>query len=114
MKSDQYNRYEKLEKHFGKLRQPKRNQIIECVLPGNAVVYLFERATALQIELLVEKRDKGDYVVIEIEEDNKRVYIFQLLLDALRNRFQKSITSIFLKEEQNREINDLFAMLTAH
>lgn len=113
MKSDLNARYEMLENYFRKLKQPKRKRVIECTLPSDAILYLFEHADALQIHLLVEKRDKEDYVVLDIEEDNKRVYIFQLLLDALRSRFAYGRDSISLKDVHDRKIANLLTRLKA-
>jgi hypothetical protein len=113
MKPNQNLTSEAVENFFRKLKQTKRKRIIECSLPTDAVLFLFEHTTALRIDMLVEKRSKDDYVIIEIEEDNQRVYLFQHLLDELRRRFSYDSGSILLAGFQNHRITNLIAKLKA-
>lgn len=113
MNSNQNPKHEMLENYFRKIQKPKRTLIIERLLPSNAVLFLFEHSRALRIEMLAEKRSKDDYVMIEIEENNQRVYVFQLLLDALRIRFISTGAALFLSGLQDRRISELMAKLKA-
>lgn len=113
MNTDQKQRYKMLEEHFRKLWKPKDTKIIERLLPADAVLFLFDHSRVLRIEILVEKRSKDDYVMIEIEENNQRVYVFQLLLDALRSRFGYGAGAVFLSSSQDRRITELMTKLKA-
>lgn len=113
MNIDQNQTYKMLEEHFRKLRQPKCTRIIERLLPAGAVMFLFDHSKILRIDMLVEKRSKDDYVMIEIEENNQRVYVFQLLLDELRSRFAYSASGIFQNTFKDRHIADLMVKLKA-
>lgn len=102
-----------LEKHFEASKKPKDKRVIECMLPADAVLFLFDHVSSLRIDMLVEKRSKEDYVVIQIDEDNKRVYLFQVFLNALRERFSLQGLATIFPDRYNQKIMGLLAKLKA-
>lgn len=113
MKTDLNSHYEMLERHFASLKKPKTKRVMECMLPADAVLFLYDHVNSLRIDMLVEKRGKEDYVIIQIDEDNKRVYLFQVFLDALRERFSLQGFAIVFPDRYNQKIMSLLAKLKA-
>lgn len=109
MKTPLKSSFPKQEKHFGSSKKPEGKRVMEYMLPADAVLFLYDHLNSLGIEMLVEKRDLEDYVILEIEENNKRIYFFQLLVGTIRGRFTPG--SGPLRDIYNRKITDLLIRL---
>lgn len=107
MKTNPTPRFNRLEQLFAQTQKPARKLTIECTLPSEAILFLHDNARALKIDMLVEKRSKEDYAIIQIEQGNMREYVFRLLLDALRRRFVFAQGSVFLQDNYTRKVNEL-------
>lgn len=111
MKTNQTPRFDRLEQIFAQAKKPVPKITMECTLPSEAILFLYDRTSALKIDMLVEKRSKEDYAIIQIEQGNMREYVFRLLLDALRTRYTPSQGAIILRDRHDRKIAELVGKL---
>lgn len=100
--------WEEVVKSWDKRRRNLSKRIFEIMLPSSAILFLYRIARSIRIEMMVEKREKDDYVLVEAEGDNKRLYLLELLFAELKNKYS---SKVHLSDMYERRIQEILAEL---
>lgn len=91
-----------------KVAREKQTTLIECLLPTQAVVKLIPLAKQMGITILIEKKDKEDLVLLEVQRiNNMRIYLLQTLCGLLKEQFSRSYDVSLIYGRKIQEVLNL-------
>lgn len=99
--------WEEMAESLRKYRKSLSKRVFEITLPSQAILFLYKHAQSLRLEMMVEKREKDDFVLIEAEGNNKRLYLLELLFSELKNKHSRTNVS----DMYDRRIQEVLAEL---
>src|SRR5574337_869331 len=95
--------WEEMVKALHNRRRSLSKRVFEIMLPSPAILFLYKIAASIRIEMMVEKREKDDYVLIEAEGDNKRLYLLELLFAELKTKYTSKVLVSDMYERRDRK-----------